>query len=253
MAVVTPIMLLLACSLSLGAQSLGGASPADRSEPNPAPVLSVRERAELYLARKQYTDAIELVQQAIRSGDRRAEYYNLMGIAAEQTQQLRLAENAYKQAIKRDRQKAEYYNNLGTVYYSEHKWGKALKWYKKAIHHRQIVSSFYVNAGMAEFARRHFANATKYFRKALLIDPNALFPNSNGGTVVQDLDHKDPALFHFDLARLFCSLGNSEDCMHQFRMAVELHYKKIKNVYTDAAFAPLRNRPDFAAIMQSPN
>jgi len=251
MAVAAVLVLLLAWSCNLGAQALDPAQTTPSSAMS-APVLDPGQQADLLLLHKEYQQAIQFLQQTIKSGDRTGEMYNRLGIAAEELNNFRLAEKSYKQALRRNPRKAEYYNNLGTVYYGQHKWGKALKWYKKALKRKQTVASFYVNAGMAEFARRHYRPATLYFRRALLLDPNALFPEDNGGTVVQDLEHQDPARFHFDLARLFCSLGNVEDAMHQFRMALELHYRHIDDVYHDQAFAPLRNRPDFVAIMKAP-
>lgn len=253
MAVAAVLVLLLTCSLNLGAQALNRSQRAPSNGNASAPVrLDPNQQADLFLLHKQYQQAIDLLQRTIQNGDRNAALYNRLGIAAEELNDLKLAEKAYKQAIRRDPQKAEYYNNLGTVYYGKHKWGKALKWYKKALQRKQTVASFFVNAGMAEFSRRHYRPAVQYFRRALLLDPNALFPEDNGGTVVQDLEHQDPARFHFDLARLFCSLGNLEDAMHQFRMALELHYRHIDDVYHDQVFAPLRNRPDFVAIMKAP-
>ncbi len=253
MAVATVLVLLLACSLSLGAQALSGSQrvPSNGTASDFAH-LDPGQQADLFLLHKQYQQAVQLLQRTLQAGDRSAALYNRLGIAAEELDDLKLAEKAYKQAIRRDPQKAEYYNNLGTVYYGKHKWGKALKWYKKALQRKQTVASFFVNAGMAEFSRHHYQPATQYFRRALLLDPNALFPEDHGGTVVQDLEHQDPARFHFDLARLFCSLGNLEDAMHQFRMALELHYRHIDDVYHDQAFAPLRSRRDFVAIMKAP-
>lgn len=250
MAVAAILVLLLTCGL--GAQSLDQVSPAHSGEATSPTVLSAGERADLLILHKQYQQAVQFLQQTIQSGDHSAALYNRLGIAAEEMNDLKRSEKAYKQALRLDPKKAEYYNNLGTVYYSQHKWGKALKWYKKALKRSQSVASFYVNAGMAEFSRRHYQPATQYFRKALLLDPDALFPENNGGAVVQDLEHENPARFHFDLARLFCSMGNLEDAMHQFRMALELHYNHIDEVWHDNAFAPLRKRPDFVAIMKAP-
>lgn len=253
MAAAAVLVLLLTCSLSLGAQAPHGAPMVPPGGAARAPaLLDPGQQADLLILHKQYQQAVQLLQQTIQAGDHSPTLYNRLGIAAEELDNLKLAEKAYKQAIRSDPQKAEYYNNLGTVYYSRHKWGKALKWYKKALQRKQTVASFFVNAGMAEFSRRHYRPAVQYFRQALLLDPDALFPEDNGGTVVQDLDHQDPARFHFDLARLFCSLGNMEDAMHQFRMALELHYRHIDDVYHDQVFAPLRSRPDFVAIMKAP-
>lgn len=252
MAVVAFLVLLLTCSLGLGAQEMDGAPALHPGGSEMSPALDPGQRADLFILHKQYQQAVDFLQQTIQAGDRSAALYNRLGIAEEEMGSLKPAEKAYKQAIRRDSRKPEYYNNLGTVYYGQHKWGKALKWYKKALQRSHSYASFYVNAGMAEFARRHYEPANWYFRKALLLDPNAMFPEASGGTVVQNLDHEDPARFHFDLARLFCSMGKLEDAMHQFRMALELHYRHIGDVYRDKAFAPLRNRPDFVAIMKAP-
>lgn len=218
----------------------------------PTATLSVGERADIFLARREYPAAINLLKDAIREHHADASIYNRLGIAYQQSQNLGQAEKNYKNAIKRDRSNATYFNNLGTVYYMKRKYKDAVKQFDRAVQLNNTVAAYYVNMGGAEFAQKHFQPALAAYRQALRIDPNSLFPSDGPGAIMQDVAGSDTPRFHYDLSRLFCSMGMLDDAVHQFRQAYEQHYKGLKASLTDPEFAPLRARPEYRALMGLP-
>lgn len=254
----------MALLLNVPASAQSAAVPALRAEQSfssigtaaasqPSRQISLEERADIMMARKRFDEAIELLQQAIAAHPRQASLYNKIGINYQQLLDAHHAERYYKSATKLNPRMAEAYNNLGTVYYGEHKWKKAYKLYDKAISLREDMPAFYVNRGTVEFVRGKTEKAKLDYQKALRLDPNALDPSSDVGTVVQDRAVTDVARYHFLLAKLFCSMGKLDDAMHQFRQALEQHYSHIRDVFKDDTFKPLRARQDFVRLMSKPN
>ncbi len=221
--------------------------------PPPAPQLSVGERADIFLARRNYPAAILLLQQAVKAHQADASIYNRLGIAYQQMQHLGPAQKYYKKAIKLDKKDGRYRNNLGTVYYMKRNFKGAAKQFQQAVKLDKTEATYFVNLGGAEFALKKFQPAIAAYRQALLIDPNSLFPaTGTDSPVVSDVMGTDTPRFHYDLSRLFCSLGMVDNALHQFRQAYEMHYRKIKQSLTDPDFAPLRLRPEYRVLMGLP-
>ncbi|MGH9413801.1 MAG: tetratricopeptide repeat protein [Terriglobales bacterium] len=217
------------------------------------PELTVGERADIFLAERDYSQAVSLLQQTLRDKNMRtAPLYNRLAIAYQQLNNLGKAEKYYKQAIKKDKKSGRYRNNLGTVYYMKRKWNDAGKQFREAIRLDPTKATYYVNLGGVLFARKKYRLAIAAFRVALRIDPDSLFPMSSGGPVVQDVEGANTARFHYDLARLFCSMGMVQEAVHEFSQAYDMHYKDLKASLTDPIFAPLRKRPEYRTLMGLP-
>lgn len=232
----------------------GGAMAAAARPAAPAPQpLSLSERADIMMARKEYYAAADLLREGLRNEPRNAGFANRIGIAYQMLNQPVNAAHYYEQAIHLNRRMAQPYNNLGTIYYDERNYGKALKLYHRAIHlsHGQ-VATYYVNAGTAEFMRKHYQQAGKNYLTALRLDPEALDPTRAAGNVLQDSSVTDPAQYHFFLCRLYCQFGDLADAMHQFRQALELQYPHIGQMCRDPVFKALIARPDFQRVITPP-
>lgn len=219
----------------------------------PTATLTAAERADIFLAERNYPAAIGLLKDSINRRTADASIYNRLGIAYLQTENFGGAEKAFKEAIKRDQTSANYINNLGTAYYLRHKFKDAAKQFHRAIKITPARAAFYVNLGGAYFAWKKFPQSIAAYREALRLDPNSLFPVDNGTSpVVQDITGSDTPRFHYYLARLFCSMGMVDDAVHQFLQAYDLHYSNLKLSLTDPVFAPLRLRPEYRTVMHLP-
>lgn len=239
-----------ACCSMVGAQQ----TPPSYSstDAKPSATLSAGQRADIFLARREYPAAIGLLKQAIRDHNADASIYNRLGIAYQESNDLGQAEKNYKNAIKRDHANGNYVNNLGTVYYMRRDYKGAAKQFDAAIKLDATHATYFVNLGGALFAQKKIEPALAAYRQALEIDPSALFPATGLSPLVSDPAGTDTPLFHYDLSRLFCSMGMLDDAVHQFRQAYELHYKDIRQSLTDPEFAPLRARPEYRTLMGLP-
>lgn len=241
------------CLFFVGGLALTARAQTYTSDAAPKPVaLTVGERADIYLAERNYPQAIEVLQQALREHMDTADIYNRLGIAYQQVNDLGKAKKYYQQAIKKDKLSARYRNNLGTVYFMQKKWKDAGKQFRQAIKLDPTKATYFVNLGGVLFARKKYPEAIASFRSALRIDPDSLFPMSGAGPVVQDVEGANTARFHYDLARLFCSMGMLNEAVHEFSQAYDMHYNKLKESLTDPAFAALRSRPEYRTLMGLP-
>ncbi|HXE31526.1 MAG TPA: tetratricopeptide repeat protein [Terriglobales bacterium] len=229
--------------------TLAQAQTYSSTDAKPSANLTVGERADIFLARRDYQQAIDLLKDAVHDKHADASIYNRLGIAYQETSNLGQAEKNYKNALKRDKHNATYLNNLGTVYYMRRKYKDATKEFTEAIQIDAAKAPYFVNLGGAEFAQKHFQPALAAYRQALRLDPDSLFPTTGASPVVQDITGQDTPRFHYDLSRLFCSMGMLDDAVHQFRQAYEQHYSGIRQSLTDPEFAPLRARPEYQALM----
>src|SRR6185312_1061129 len=103
--------------------------------------------------------------------------------------------------------------------YIRRKYKDASKEFEKAIQLDATHAQYFVNLGGSEFARKHYQPALAAYRSALRLDPDSLSPANDGGPVMQDITGSDTPRFHYDLSRLFCSMGMLDDAVHQFRQA----------------------------------
>ncbi|MGH9486973.1 MAG: tetratricopeptide repeat protein [Terriglobales bacterium] len=236
-----------------GAMTLAASAQTYSSVAPPQPVaLTLGERADIYMAERNFPEAVKVLQQALREHIDTAPIYNRLGIAYQQMVQLGKAQKYYKKAIKKDKLTARYRNNLGTVYYMRQRWKDAAKQFRQAIKLNPNKDTYFVNLGGALFAQKKYTPAIAAFRAALRLNPNALFPTSGDAPVVQDVEGADTARFHYDLARLFCSMGMLTEAVHEFSQAYDMHYSKLKESLTDPVFAPLRLRPEYRTLMGLP-
>src|SRR6267378_5319232 len=120
-------------------------NPADRQ-------LSGEEMGDLYMARKQYHEAMEQYRMLSEQNPHNAVYLNKLGIALHQQTALGSALKYYERAVKVDPLYADAENNIGTIWYQRKKYGKAIKAYQKAIAVRSDMAILHSNLGYAYFA-----------------------------------------------------------------------------------------------------
>src|SRR5260221_890928 len=102
------------------------ANPAERQ-------ISGEELGDLYMARKQYREAMEQYKSLSEQNPHNAVYLNKLGIALHQQTALGLALKYYDRALKANPRYADAENNIGTIWYQRKKYSKAVRAYQKAI------------------------------------------------------------------------------------------------------------------------
>lgn len=212
--------------------------------------LSLQDRADIYMARKSYADAVDFYRRALKQSKYSDPVvWNKLGIAYQQQINYREARKAYNQAIKRKKDFGEALNNLGTTYYMQNKFGKSVKYYLLALKVTPTSASFHLNLGTSYYRMKKYKDAVTAYRTALSLDPNILIERSSTGTVVQ-AKGADPE-YYFYLAKVFASLGRPEEAVRYLRRAFEDGFKDEKKVDEDPDFQKIGQNPAFMELMKN--
>src|SRR6266849_3170190 len=206
--------------------------------------LSAGELGDLYMARKQYREAMEQYRSLSEQDPHNAVYLNKLGIALHQQTALGLALKYYQRAVKVNPQYADAENNIGTIWYQRKKYGKAIKAYEKAIKMRDDMPVLYSNLGYAYFGDKRYEESIAAFRIALSKDPQFFEHNaSRNGSMLQDRSVSDRGRFYFLLAKSYAESGNVERCILYLRKAKDEGYAALADVNKDPAFTVVLKDP----------
>jgi tetratricopeptide (TPR) repeat protein len=206
--------------------------------------LSGEEIGDLYMARKQYHEAMEQYKLLSDQNPHNAVYLNKLGIALHQQTVLGLALKYYERAVKVDPKYADAENNIGTIWYQRKKYGKAVRAYQRAIKMRDDMAVLYSNLGYAYFSQGKYDDSIAAFRTALAKDPQFFERGSSrNGSVLQDRSVPDRGRFYFLLAKSFAQAGNLDRAVLYLRKAKEEGYTQINDVKKDPAFAAVLTDP----------
>jgi tetratricopeptide (TPR) repeat protein len=244
---------ILAMGLGIG-QYAFGTTPV---EPSKVPVESMtvaqlEKAGDTARTNKDYDQAIQYFEAAIREDSKNAVLYNKLGLAQLKAGNLPEARTSFQKAAKRDSKFADPVNNLGAVEYMQKHFGPAAKLFKKAVALDETKSTFHVNLGATWFAQKKLERAIAEYARALELNPNAL-ATSNSGVQAQIASPEERAKYAYMLAKIYAKRGEADECMRSLRKAKEEGYRDLANVYKDAEFAQLRNDPRLAEIAGTPS
>jgi tetratricopeptide (TPR) repeat protein len=208
------------------------------------PTITLEERADLYMVRKMYREAID----TYRSAGNTAVLWNKIGIAYHQLGELEAARKSYERAIKLNKQDADAINNVGTVFYAEKKYRTAIARYNKAISIAPNSASFWSNLGTAWYARGKFDEMTKAYTRAIQLDPDVFEVHGSIGTRMLDRSVADKARYHYEIARMYATAGKNELAIQYLRKALEEGFKE-KEKLQSKEFSALRETQEFKDLM----
>ncbi|MBI3483568.1 MAG: tetratricopeptide repeat protein [Acidobacteria bacterium] len=247
------VLLLLAIAVSL---PLCVAAQETSQEPAPQPARTPRQIAELkadiMMARKLYSDAIEAYEELLKKEPKNAELLNKIGVGYSNLTKLDKAKKYYERAIKADPKYASALNNLGTVHFYQKKFRRAIKIYQRAIVLRPDSATFHGNAGHAWFADKKYPEAIAAWSRAIELDPQVFEHRGSGGTILQTSSVEQRAVFYFYMAKTYASLNNAERCAHFLKRAIDEGYKNAAAIEKDPAFASVINDPLVKEALQTP-
>jgi tetratricopeptide (TPR) repeat protein len=228
-----------------------GPPPLHRADP-PAPGAMPEElerRGDELRTQKNFLDAVDFYQAALKGAPGNASVLNKIGICQLMTHSYKPAKKSFEHAIRADRKHADAYNNLGVIYYQARNYSGAIKHYEKAISLKNDAASYYSNMGAAYFGKKQFEKAIQSYSKAMELDPDIFERTSRAGVLAQLPSPEDRAHYDYVLAKLYARTGVPERSLRYLKKAMEEGYKDIKNVYRDNEFSTLRNDPRFAELM----
>jgi len=212
--------------------------------------LSPEETADILMARKDYREAAFSYKKLLDANPRNAIYWNKLGIALHQQEELAGALKSYQQAVKVNPQYADAQNNIGTIWYQRKKYGKAIRAYERAIKMRNDMAVLYSNLGYAYFGEKKYEQSIASFRQALVVDPQFFErASSRGGSVLQDRSVSDRGRFYFLLAKSFAEAGNFDRSLIYLRKAKEEGFAKMNDVKTDPSFSAMLKLPETQEIL----
>jgi tetratricopeptide (TPR) repeat protein len=236
---------------SISAQEAAAPPPQQTRPPAVTRQLSFEERADIFMARKEYADAVDYYNRALKvDPNRQAVIWNKMGIAYQQQEKFDLARKAYKSALKKDKTMAEAWNNLGTTYFLQGRAKKSLKYYERAVKLNPEGASFHMNYGTGLFRRKKYDKAVEEYRMALSINPNILREHSAQGTVVDA--RAGGQKIHYLLAKTFASLGMSDEAVRYLRRAFEEGFNDRDKLAKDPDFQKISANPAYIELLNNP-
>jgi tetratricopeptide (TPR) repeat protein len=213
--------------------------------------LTLEERADVFMARKEYSDAVDYYLRGLNvDKDRQPAIWNKIGIAYQQQGQIRIARNAYKKAIHYQKDFPEPWNNLGTTYFLEGKAKKSIKYYQRAVKLNPSGASFHLNLGTAYFRSKKYDEAVVEYRTALTQDPEILREHSSQGTSVEARGSGEKMYFY--LAKAFASLGLSEEAVRYLRRAFEEGFHDRELLVKDPDFQKISSNPAYVELLNNP-
>jgi tetratricopeptide (TPR) repeat protein len=208
-----------------------------------SPREKAQMRADLFMARKQYDEAIKAYGIVLADDPHNAKVLNFIGMAYQQIGNGDLAERYYKLAARADKTDSNALNNLGTVEYSMQRYGKAIKYYRKAIEKGNALATVYTNLGYAYCGVKEYPKAMVVFAQALALDPDVFDHKGNTGSILQQRSAPDPGALHYVLAKSYAKIGDAERAARYLKMSRDEGYKD---------FVAAEKDPDFAKVIKDP-
>lgn len=213
--------------------------------------ITSEERADIFLARKAYADAVDYYHRALKQENYgNALLWNKLGISYQLEMDYRQAQKAYKESSRRKPDFGEPWNNLGTIYFLTGKYHKSLKYYRQAIALNPNSASFHMNLGASYSKMKKYPEAVEQYRAALELDPNILTEHSSAATVVEA--RGTDVEFYFYLAKVFASLSRPDDSVRYLRRALEDGFKDFKRLDDDPDFQKISKYPAYVELMKKP-
>jgi tetratricopeptide (TPR) repeat protein len=236
--------------------TVNSASQNSAASPKPFSSLSPREaaemRADILMARKEYSDAAGVYMQILVDEPKNAPLMNKVGVAYQQLGDLDRSERFYKRAMHADKKFASAANNCGTVEYEKKHYTRAITFYDRALALHADLATVYSNLGYAYFADKEYPQAMDSFQKALALDPTIFDRRGLGGTVVQQRTATDPGLFYFFVAKTYGQAGDAERAAHYLKLARDDGYAGFLSAQTDPAFAKVIKDPALQEVLHEP-
>jgi len=208
------------------------------------------KRADSFMARKMYEDAIIEYRKAVAIDKYNASTVNRLGLAYHQSQNMREAEASYREALKLNPYYIEALNNLGTIEFVKKNYDRALDQYQKALKLRPESSTILHNVGACLFAMERFEEGLVVYRHALSIDPHLFDHIAGFGTLIQTTNRND-SMQNFYMAKMFADAGDKDRAISLLYKAYESGFKDIQKIKSEPSFSGLLEDERFQKLIQT--
>ena len=236
-------------ALILSVAALASLPYAALADETPATKLTLEDRADVYMARKMYREAIDTYKDAEKTASDKAILEDKIGIAWHQLGDAAAALKSYQRAVKLDSKYADAINNIGTIYYAQKRYRRAINEYRKALNISPNSAAIWSNLGTAQYARKQFQEMSESYAKALQLDPAIFEARAGAGTQMQDRAVEDRARYHFEMARVYAKAGKNDIALQYLRRSLEEGFSDKAKIEKDPEFAALKETPEFKDLM----
>ncbi|MGB3208718.1 MAG: tetratricopeptide repeat protein [Crinalium sp.] len=196
---------------------------------------------------KRYPEATAAITEAIQISPRAVFYYN-RGIVYAYQKQWQQAINDYNQAIKIDPQLAYAYNGRGTVYAYQKQWQQAINDYNQAIKIDPQLAYVYKNRGVVYHAQENFSAALSDYNKALSIDENFIAAINPIGLIKYEMGETDTAIQQWQKSLKV----DAQQAEIQLALAVAMYTKGESDKALQLATQALKLDKQFAEVAHLP-
>ncbi|MGO9084906.1 MAG: tetratricopeptide repeat protein [Candidatus Sulfotelmatobacter sp.] len=203
-------------------------------------------------AHKDFAQAIQCFQAALKKDRKNAALYNKLGLAELKSNDLSDARADFERAIKRNPQYAEAVNNIGAVDYMTKNYGSAARYFKKAAALDETRATYHVNLGATWFSQKKVERAIAEYTRAMELDPDVFRQESRVGIAAQISSPEERAQYSYMLAKIYAKRGDTEECLQCLRKAKEDGYRNLANVYKDEEFGRMRDNPKLHEVVAPP-
>jgi tetratricopeptide (TPR) repeat protein len=201
---------------------------------------------------KDYLQAIDYFNEALRRDKKDPEIYNKLGLAQLAKGDTASAQIAFQRAVKLNSKYADALNNLGAVYFKDKNYNNAVKYFKKAVALDETRATFHVNLGAAWFSQKKLEKSMKEYGRALELDADVLNRTARVGIAAQIASPEERAKFFYELAKIQAKRGDIDACLHCLMKAKENGYRELANVYKDEQFTRVWSDPRLQEVVAAP-
>ncbi|MFZ0806137.1 MAG: tetratricopeptide repeat protein, partial [Candidatus Sulfotelmatobacter sp.] len=158
---------LLVLLVMLSSHSLAKPVPQEKVSMDAMTAADLEKAGDVARGQKDYAQAIQYFQAALRKNSRNSVVYNKLGLVELKTDNLNSARLNFQKAAKQDSKFADAVNNIGAVDYMRKKYGSAEKHFRKAVALDETRATFHVNLGAAWFSEKNMDRAIAEYTRAL--------------------------------------------------------------------------------------
>jgi len=208
-------------------------------------------RADIFVARKQFEDAVIEYKRSIAIDKYDASVLNRLGIAYHNLSKFRDAEQQYREALRLRPNHLDAMNNLAVIDYVRENFDSALRRYRKILELKPDSAVVLRNLGACFFSLERWEEGIIAYQQALLLNPN-LFdaPVGGVGTALQ-MNQRNSAMMNFYFAKIFALRKDFDMAISFLLKAAESGFDDLEMLEKEEAFRPLQTDERFPLVLES--
>jgi superkiller protein 3 len=196
-------------------------------------------RADIFVARKMYEDAVVEYKRALAIDRYDASVVNRLGITYHNLHKYRDSEQQYREALRLRPNHSDVMNNLAVIDYIRGDFETALSRYKSILKLKPDAVTALRNMGACLFALERWDEGIVAYQQALTLKPDLFDPQPGGVGPAVQMSQKNSAFMNFYLAKVFALRGDPDLATSYLLKAVEFGFDDLKLLRSEEAFKQL--------------